>query len=205
MAAVQILLTLAYPALVYAALPIVEPRHLALALLALFALRTALSSPPRLAGRARALALPAAAVAVALGASAWCNDAIGLRLTPALVSFGLLGAFAASLRGESVVERIARAQLGSLDDEDVRYCRRVTRLWCAFFLANGVVGGWLAQRGSAAAWAAYTGGIAYLLVGLLYAGEYSYRQWRFRRYLGAPTDFLFRRVFPPRRPSGSEG
>jgi uncharacterized membrane protein len=198
MAAVQILLTLAYPALVYALLEVVDARWLALALLGLLALRVGAASRARLLAHARAAALPGAAVAGALGLSAAWNHPLGLRLTPAVVSLGLLLSFAASLRGESVVERLARAQLGSLDAEEVRYCRGVTRLWCGFFLGNALVAAWLAHAASAAEWAAYTGGIAYLLIGLLYAGEYTYRQWRFRRYLGAPTDFLFRRVFPPR-------
>jgi uncharacterized membrane protein len=117
---------------------------------------------------------------------------------PALVSLALLLSFAASLAGESVVERLARVQLGALGPEESRYCRRVTVVWCAFLLANGSIALWLAVWGTAGAWALYTGGIAYLLLGILFATEYTYRQWRFRRYLGAPTDVLFRWLFPPR-------
>jgi len=65
-------------------------------------------------------------------------------------------------------------------------------------LANGSIALWLAVWGTARAWAVYTGAIAYLLMGILFAAEYTYRQWRFRRYLGAPTDVLFRWLFPPR-------
>jgi uncharacterized membrane protein len=190
-------LTLAYPAIVYGALRIMEPRWFALMGLALLAVR-ALSSRERLAGYASAVAAPTVAVGAALLVSAVWNVPLGLRLTPALVSFALLLSFTVSLAGESVVERLARLQLGDLGPEDSRYCRRVTGVWCAFLLANGSIALWLAVRGTVSAWALYTGGIAYLLLGILFAVEYTYRQWRFRRYLGAPTDVLFRWLFPPR-------
>ena len=66
------------------------------------------------------------------------------------------------------------------------------------FTAHGLVASWLAVVGPPERWALYTGLIAYLLVGALFSAEFVYRQWRFRRYLGAPTDALFRRIFPPR-------
>ena len=47
-------------------------------------------------------------------------------------------------------------------------------------------------------WTLYTGLVSYLLIGTLFAIEFVYRHWRFRRYLGAPTDALLRRIFPPR-------
>jgi uncharacterized membrane protein len=191
-------LTFAYPVIVYGALQVMEPRWLALAGLALLVLRTGLSSRERLAAYAGAFASPGAAVGAALLLSAVWNVPLGLRLMPALVSLALLLSFAASLAGESVVERLARVQLGALGPEESRYCRRVTVVWCAFLLANGSIALWLAVWGTAGAWALYTGGIAYLLLGILFATEYTYRQWRFRRYLGAPTDVLFRWLFPPR-------
>jgi len=197
-AVLQILLTVAYPAIVYGALQVMEPRWLALAGLALLALRTGLSSRERLAAYASAFAAPTIVVAAALLLSAVWNVPLGLRLTPALVSFALLFSFAVSLAGESVVERLARAQLGELCPQDSRYCRRVTGVWCGFFLANGSIALWLAVRGTARTWAVYTGGIAYLLLGILFVAEYTYRHWRFRRYFGAPTDVFFRWLFPPR-------
>ena len=191
-------MTLAYPAIVYWALQVMEPRWPALVGLAFLAIRTGLSSRERLAAYASAFAAPTVAVGTALFVSALWNVPLGLRLTPALVSFALLLSFAASLAGESVVERIARAQVGDLSPQELRYCRRVTGVWCGFMLANGSIALWLAVWGTARAWAVYTGAIAYLLMGILFAAEYTYRQWRFRRYLGAPTDVLFRWLFPPR-------
>jgi uncharacterized membrane protein len=97
-----------------------------------------------------------------------------------------------------MVETLARRRFGHVPPEHAGYCRRVTEVWCAFFAANGAVIGWLALRASLDAWAVYTGLVAYLLMGTLFAAETTYRAWRFRRYEGDVTDMIFRRVFPPK-------
>jgi uncharacterized membrane protein len=199
-AALQLALAVACPALIYLALRVASPRQVAGALLLLVLLRLALAARGAFLEQVRALRLPMLAVGGAsLGSLIW-NDPLALLATPSLVSFALLGAFAGSLKGESVVERLARSQNVSLCDEEVRYCRRVTVVWCAFFLGNGALALWLAVAATRAEWALYTGLVSYLLLGTLYASEFVYRQWRFRRYLGAPSDVLFRRIFPPRLP-----
>jgi uncharacterized membrane protein len=201
MVALHTLLAFTYPVLFYFALEVASPRVVALCGLALLALRLALVAPARLVTLARIAKLPALAFAGATLASALWNDAATLLLTPALVSFSLLLAFGLSFRGpETVIEAIARAQVGTLGPEERSYCRKVTALWCAFFLGNGAVASQLALAGSREAWALYTGCIAYVLLGLLFASEFVYRHWRFRRYVGAPTDPLFRRIFPPNPP-----
>jgi len=201
MGVLPLLLGLLYPAIVYLALQVSQPRGVALCLLLLLAARLGLSARGRLLDTLRVVRLPLLAVGAALLAAAAWNDPLSLRATPALVSFALLAAFARSLAGpESVIEGYARVQLGALTAEDSRYCRRVTLLWCGFFVANGIVASWLAVAGSLESWALYTGVIAYGLMGALFASEFVYRQWRFRRYRGAPTDAVFRRIFPPRSP-----
>lgn len=198
MAAFQLGLGLACPALIYLALRVASPRQVASALLLLVLLRVAVVAQANILEHLRAFRVPLLAVAGAGVVSLVWNDPLALLATPSLVSFGLLCAFASSLRGESVVERLARAQSVPLCDEEVLYCRRVTILWCAFFLGNGALALWLAVAATHAEWALYTGLVSYLLLGTLYASEFVYRQWRFRRYLGAPSDALFRRIFPPR-------
>jgi uncharacterized membrane protein len=186
------------PALIYLALRVASPRQVASALLSLLLLRAAAAARSGLRGYVRALRFPILALAGAGFVSLVWNNPLTLLATPALASFGLLCAFAGSLRRESVVERLARLQTGSLSEEEVLYCRRVTVVWCAFFLGNGAIALWLAVAATSEEWALYTGLVSYLLVGILYAAEFVYRQWRFRRYLGAPSDLLFRRIFPPR-------
>ncbi len=195
---VQALLTLAYPVVVYFALQVVSPRALALGILALLALRLAVVGPRRLVAYARLAApLAAAVVAPSVAALVW-NDPRILLLSPAIANLALLLAFALSFSArETLVETLALAQVGTLSSEEHAYCRRVTAVWCAFFLVNAAVTAWLALDGTRESWALYTGLIAYLLMGLLFATEFVYRHWRFRRYVGLPTDALLRRVFPP--------
>jgi uncharacterized membrane protein len=201
MAALQALLVVAYPVAVYFALGFVSPRVIGLCTLALLAARLAVISPARLFAFARVFAPVAVTfAATSLAAFVW-DDALALLLAPALFDFALLGVFAASFaQRETVVETIARAQVGTLSAEEHAYCRRVTAVWCAFFVANGAISAALALAGSRESWALYTGLIAYVCLGALFATEYVYRHWRFRRYVGAPTDAFLRRLFPPKPP-----
>ena len=194
----QIALAVGYPLLVYFALGVVSARALGLAILALFALRLALARPGSLRAYAR-LAGPAGAAFVAAGvASLVWNDPRVLLLTPALVNLGLLAAFASSFAArETLIESFALAQVGTLSAEEHAYCRRVTALWCAFLGANASAIVWLALAGTRELWALYTGIVAYVLLGVLFAAEFVYRHWRFRRYVGLPSDALLRRIFPP--------
>jgi uncharacterized membrane protein/3-hydroxymyristoyl/3-hydroxydecanoyl-(acyl carrier protein) dehydratase len=201
MAALHLLVVFAYPALIYFALRLASPRTVALCALALLGARLAFVSPDRLLAYTRFATLPAAAFAGSAVVSALRNDDLSLLLAPALVSFALLLSFGLSfLQRETVVETLARSQIGTLSPEERAYCRRVTALWCAFFVGNGTLAAQLALTSTEEAWALYNGCLSYLLMGLLFASEFVYRQWRFRRYVGAPSDVLFRRIFPPSAP-----
>jgi uncharacterized membrane protein len=71
----------------------------------------------------------------------------------------------------------------SLPPAAVAYTRRVTQVWCAFFLVNASICAWLAIGGTDADWALYCGAISYALAGLLFAAEFLVRiclqrKWR---------------------------
>jgi uncharacterized membrane protein len=127
-----------------------------------------------------------AALAIALLAL-WAllgRDALPVRLYPVLVNAGLLVSFGFTLiRPPSMIERFARLQEPELPPRAVRYTRRVTQVWCAFFAANGsaalVTALWMSER----AWALYNGFIAYVLIGALFGIEWLVRQ-RVRRAEG---------------------
>lgn len=198
MAILSVILGLAYPVAIYLALQRWEPRQVALLGLALLALRTAIVARQRLIPYARALAGPALAVGATLAAAALLNHPLALLLTPPAVSFALLASFAQSLRGPMpVIERFARIVVPDLSPEEVAYCRSTTRVWCGFFAVNGSIEAGLALGAPIEVWTLYTGFVSYLLIGALFAIEFVYRHWRFRRYVGAPTDVLLRRIFPP--------
>jgi uncharacterized membrane protein len=67
------------------------------------------------------------------------------------------------------------------------YARKVTAVWCGFFVVNGAIAGGLALWGTERTWALYTGGVAYVLMGLLFAGELAVRQVVKRRAAAGST------------------
>lgn len=164
-------LTMAYPLLVYATLKWFEPRWLALLLLAIALARLG-------GGRRDALAWATAALALGLALVAgWMNAALPVKLYPVVVNALMLLLFGISLaRPPSMVERIARIQEPELPPHAVAYTRRVTQVWCGFFVVNGCLALWTALYASNAAWALYNGLIAYLLMGALFAVEWLVRQ-----------------------------
>jgi len=198
MRSLRALLTAAYPLLVYAGLEILEPRTLALGLGAIVCLRAVTRWHRPSAQELRQLAPPALLVGAVVVGTALLNDARLLLLVPALVNAALLVAFGRTLFGEgpTLVETFARMQVPDLPAEEVDYCRSVTRVWCGFFTANGATALLLALRGDTSLWALYNGGIAYLLVAILFGVEFVVRSWRFGRYGGTLAEPLFRRLFP---------
>jgi uncharacterized membrane protein len=118
-------------------------------------------------------------------AAVWANALLPLKLYPVFVNAALLGLFAYSLVvPPSMVERLARVGEPDLPPDAVGYTRQVTRIWCVFFALNGAIALWTALRASHAVWSLYNGVIAYILMGLLFAGEYCVRR-HFKRRLHA--------------------
>lgn len=159
--------TAAYPVLVYFALRKgVDARWLALGLLALLGLRW---GRPLLKKIPLPLALAAGLAALAL---AWFRGAASVLYYPVAVNLALLCIFGASLRfPPSVIERLARLRHPDLDAHGVAYTRKVTQVWCAFFLGNAAAAAATARSGNAELWMFYNGFLAYLLMGMLFLGE----------------------------------
>lgn len=111
----------------------------------------------------------------------WDNVWMPLKLYPVLVSGVMLGVFSYSLISPpSLIERIARLNDPNLPAAAIRYTRRVTQVWCGFFLINGSIALATALWASPTIWSLYNGVISYLLMGLLFGGEYLARR-RFKR------------------------
>jgi uncharacterized membrane protein len=106
----------------------------------------------------------------------WGNHFLALKLYPVLVNAAMLTVFTYSLFvPPSIVEQFARRREPDLAPQSVTYTRRVTQVWCVFFALNGGVALVTALWTSAATWSLYNGFVAYLLMGLLFAGEYAIR------------------------------
>lgn len=117
------------------------------------------------------------AAAVFFAAVAGLDAPDAMYIYPVAVSLVLLAVFSGSLfTRQSVIERLARLQQPDLPPAGVRYTRRVTQIWCVFFVVNAAVAAALAVTQRYAAWAWYTGFFSYLLMGILFAGEYLYRR-----------------------------
>jgi peptidoglycan/xylan/chitin deacetylase (PgdA/CDA1 family)/uncharacterized membrane protein len=208
-----LLFTLAYPLLVAASVTFLGARTGALVLLGVH-LVSRLRTLRRDLVRARGLLFLAASVAVLLALGAILDDPRFLLAYPSLVNLALLLHFAWSLRTVPIAERFARMQAkdpGELDAAALRYCRRVTVVWCVFFVVNGgiatALAAWAASAGSGggaafglpwgarSVWAVYTGGISYVLVGLVFAVEYVVRKTRFGLFGPGLVDRLLARLF----------
>ncbi len=147
-----------------------EPRWLAV-LLCVLALLRAFATRERI-----WLFAAVGTAALAVWATAF-NAALPLKLYPALVNAAMLLLFGLSLRfPPTVVERMARLQDPDLPPEAIAYTRRVTQVWCGFFILNGGIAVITALWATERVWALYNGLIAYVMMGTLFAGEWLVRQ-----------------------------
>ena len=106
----------------------------------------------------------------------WNNNLITLRFYPVLINLSFFVVFAGSLFSPPpIIERIARIQHPNLPEQGVRYTRKVTKIWCLFFIINGLIATATALWSSFAWWSLYNGFISYLLMGLLMTVEYIVR------------------------------
>ena len=158
---------IAYPFVVYVALPYLPPGALVALALGLGALhllhRPATSVIPRW-----AFVLIPVVLLILLGA----HPLLAAQAYPPLVSLSLAAAFAWSLAfPPSAIERLARLTRPDLPPAGVAYTRTVTKVWTVFFLANAAIAILSALFLPVAIWALWTGLISYLCIGLLFGGE----------------------------------
>lgn len=123
-----------------------------------------------------------AGVGILLALTSWgVKQTHWLLYYPVLVNVLLLSLFAYSLFAPpTVVERLARMTEPQLDAAGVAYTRRVTQVWCGFFIVNGAIALATCLSGDIALWTLYNGGISYLLMGALMGIEWIVRK-RIRR------------------------
>jgi uncharacterized membrane protein len=171
---------LAYPLLVYVGLMRWSSRLVALLVIAMALLSGARHLLARKAELLGVIAVPAAVISLAVLTAA-SGSRLFLLLAPVLVSIALLITFGVTLRSGAtpMIERFARLQEPDLGPEKVSWCRTTTLVWCAFFVVNGSAAAALAAWAPLSWWAAYTGLVAYLLMGILFVGELVLRKLRF--------------------------
>ena len=184
-----------YPVVMYVGLRRYSPRLIAI-VLGLGAVGNLLYLQPT--GAHARLLVPVIGTLILCLVSALSNQSMAILYLPLFIStnFGL--SFGYSLWSPpSIVEVFARMRGNTLSEEAIRYCRLVTGIWVVFFILNATVAGLTACCTKLEIWSLYNGFISYCVIGLLFTTELCYRSWRFRRYVGSPTDSFFRRIFPP--------
>ncbi len=106
---------------------------------------------------------------------------LGLKFYPVMVNLAFFSLFAGSLiYPPSIVEQMARIRDPDLPPRGVAYTLKVTRAWTGFFVVNGSLAAYTAVWGSDELWVMYNGFIAYLLIGIMAGGEWLVR----RRVIG---------------------
>ncbi len=168
------ILVLLYPVAVYYGLQVFEVKTLGILLLGVLVVRMFLSK----ASSTKQLLLVSAGGVLLASIIVFTNDALYLKLYPVLMNVLMFLVFFTSLfRPPSVVERLARIREPELDAHAVAYTRKVTMVWCVFFLMNGSVALWTVLAGTMAQWTLYNGLISYILLGVLMAAEFVVRLW----------------------------
>jgi uncharacterized membrane protein len=162
------LIFVSYPFAVYFGIRYFEPWKIAAALIGLLILRQAIGG-----GKVQGSRILLLAALLFCAVAVWRNDAITLRFYPVVINGAMLCLFAWSLiNPPTVIERLARLSDPELPPSGITYTRRVTQVWCGFFFLNGSIALATALWSSFEVWSLYNGLIAYLLMGVLFGGEY---------------------------------
>jgi uncharacterized membrane protein len=110
-----------------------------------------------------------------LSFSAFANSAFLLKLYPVVMSFSFFSVFIYSyIKPPSVITLIA-SKRSKLTENSLVYTRKITLVWCVFFVFNGGIALWTIFQ-SDEYWAIYNGVISYVLVGILFACEWLVRR-----------------------------
>lgn len=176
LAVVVAVIGVAYPFIVYAAMGRVPAGALVLLALILAGARLVMVRGGAIAGM---LAPPLVLVLVGTAALGLVNGQWGSLGYPVLMNLAFAFAFGWSLRRPpSLVQVFASRAEPDPSPRAIAYMRKVSALWCAFLMVNALVTLALALWAEVAVWALYTGLISYLLMGVLFAGE-----WLVRRHV----------------------
>ncbi len=129
-----------------------------------------------------AMSLALLPVLAAVAVVAIFDAQLSVRLYPVFMNTAMLAVFASTLwKPPSMAERFARIFEPDLPESGVRYTRKVTQVWIAFFAANGGIALWSVLQPGWSAWLLYNGFISYIAAGLLFAIEFVVRQYVRRR------------------------
>lgn len=121
---------------------------------------------------------PLTVIALVCGvASVILKNTVWLKFYPVLMSLGTLAVFAFTLYSPpSMIERFARLHEPNLPNSGVQWTRKVTQVWCVFFLVNAALAFGTILLNDDTLWAVYNGFISYVFMGILLLGEFVLRK-----------------------------
>lgn len=166
----------AYPVLIYYGLTTFSPAAVGIFILAMLGVRMAVVMKLSF-HRLKPLLPLTLAAALPSVCSLLFNSERALLFTPVLVNAALLGSFGWTLfRGPSMVARFAALKEPVMTNAILTYCKKVTVVWCGFFVVNGSIATYTALYTSKEYWTLYNGLISYILMGLLFGVEFVVRK-----------------------------
>ena len=188
-----------YPVLVFTLLVVfkVDTKVLSLCIIGLSAAFFLSATGNKKTGNGEKKALswrPLVSSALFLAAGLFCfftGKEIFLRLYSVVISGTFLVVFGSTLfAGPNIIFRFATLadksiKGSSFENQVCNYCKKVTIVWCCFFIINGSISVYTAFWGSAELWAIYNGGISYVLMGILFVVEYIIRKMVDRKMIKA--------------------
>ena len=111
------------------------------------------------------------------GLSLILKDHAWLKMYPVFMSVGAGMIFALTLiKPPSMIERFARLAEPNLPESGVIWTRKVTIIWCIFFVINALIALWSVLFAPMKVWVIYNGFISYVLMGILLLGEFILRK-----------------------------
>src|SRR6266851_8907390 len=120
-----------------------------------------------------------------------------LKLPPVVINLALAVWFGRTLAPgeEPMISWFGRLVRGTeLAPDLARYTRYSTVVWTAFFVIMAAAAAALAALATPQTWSLFANGIDYLLVGVLFLGEYVFRRVRYRHHEHRPLADVVRTV-----------
>ena len=174
------LIAILYPLLVFCALVVfnLPNRYLSIGII-VFALAYSVVNYRQNRGKHAAALFISPVILCGIGAvSLFLNSSLVLKLYPALADLAYITVFTTSLFvsppfafyfidifDKSIKEKLPKAAFE-------RYCFRATLVWCVFFFLDGIIAVCTVFFGTDIIWGIYNSGITYVIMGLIFAGEF---------------------------------
>ncbi len=176
-AVASILLFLTYPIIIFFGLKLLEPRYVAALLAILLVIRWQQNMYSFISMLSKLHIAILLALLILASFTFIGNSEALLRIYPATMNLGMLLLFGFSLiRPPSIIELFARTSTPDLPFSAVAYTRKVTQIWCVFFIINGSIAAYTAFYTSRESWSFYNGLIAYIAMGVLFLGKWLVRR-----------------------------